>query len=47
MKTDDEIKRDVEAELRYDPDIDPANIAVSVKSGGDPGRVYSELPSEV
>ncbi|MGF6272384.1 osmotically-inducible protein OsmY [Massilia sp. UYP11] len=33
MKTDDEIKRDVEAELRYDPDIDPTNIAVSVKSG--------------
>lgn len=33
MKTDDEIKRDVEAELRWDPDIDPSNIAVNVKSG--------------
>lgn len=33
MKTDDEIKRDVEAELRWDPDIDASNIAVNVKSG--------------
>jgi osmotically-inducible protein OsmY len=33
MKTDDEIKRDVEAELRWDPDIDAKDIAVSVKSG--------------
>jgi osmotically-inducible protein OsmY len=33
MKTDDEIKRDVEAELRWDPDIDATDIAVSAKSG--------------
>lgn len=33
MKTDDEIKRDVEDELRWDPDIDAKDIAVSVKSG--------------
>jgi osmotically-inducible protein OsmY len=33
MKTDDEIKRDVEAELRWDPDIDSADIAVSAKNG--------------
>lgn len=33
MKTDDEIKRDVEAELRWDPDIDAKDIAVSVKNG--------------
>jgi osmotically-inducible protein OsmY len=33
MKTDDEIKRDVEAELRWDPDIDAKDIAVNVKSG--------------
>ncbi|MDB5962794.1 MAG: Ornithine aminotransferase [Massilia sp.] len=33
MKTDDEIKRDVEAELRWDPDIDAKDIAVSAKGG--------------
>ena len=33
MKTDDEIKRDVEAELRWDPDIDATDIAVSAKQG--------------
>jgi osmotically-inducible protein OsmY len=33
MKTDDEIRKDVEAELRWDPDIDATDIAVSVKSG--------------
>jgi hypothetical protein len=33
MKTDDEIKRDVEAELRWDPDIDATDIAVSAKGG--------------
>jgi osmotically-inducible protein OsmY len=31
MKSDDEIKKDVEEELRYDPDLDPTDIAVSVK----------------
>jgi osmotically-inducible protein OsmY len=33
MKTDSDIKRDVEAELRWDPDIDPTDIAVAVKGG--------------
>ena len=33
MKTDDEIKRDVEAELRWAPDIDSTDISVSVKQG--------------
>jgi osmotically-inducible protein OsmY len=31
MRTDDEIKRDVEEELRWDPDLDEADIAVTVK----------------
>jgi osmotically-inducible protein OsmY len=33
MKTDSEIKRDVEQELQYDPDIRATDIAVSVKDG--------------
>src|ERR1700716_2481034 len=33
MRTDSDIKRDVEDELRYDPDIDPTDIAVAVKDG--------------
>jgi osmotically-inducible protein OsmY len=33
MKSDAEIKKDVEDELRWDPDIDPTDIAVSVKGG--------------
>jgi osmotically-inducible protein OsmY len=33
MKADDEIKRDVEEELRWDPDIDESDIAVAVKDG--------------
>jgi osmotically-inducible protein OsmY len=31
MKSDSDIKRDVEAELKWDPDIDPTDIAVAVK----------------
>ena len=31
MRTDSDIKRDVEAELRWDPDIDPTDIGVAVK----------------
>ncbi len=31
MKTDADIKRDVENELRWDPDIDAADVAVAVK----------------
>ena len=33
MRSDSEIKRDVEDELRWDPDLDDADIAVAVKSG--------------
>jgi osmotically-inducible protein OsmY len=33
MKSDSEIKRDVEAELRFDPDIDASDIGVAVKNG--------------
>ena len=33
MKNDSDIKRDVEAELKWDPDIDATDIAVAVRSG--------------
>jgi osmotically-inducible protein OsmY len=33
MRSDEEIKRDVEAELKWDPDIDATDIAVSTKNG--------------
>jgi osmotically-inducible protein OsmY len=33
MRADDDIMRDVEEELRYDPDLDATDIAVSVKDG--------------
>lgn len=33
MRSDLDIKRDVEAELRWNPDIDPTDIAVAVKNG--------------
>ena len=33
MKSDSDIKRDVEAELKWDPDIDATDIGVSVKDG--------------
>jgi osmotically-inducible protein OsmY len=33
MRSDEEIKRDVEEELRWDPDIDATDIAVAVKNG--------------
>jgi osmotically-inducible protein OsmY len=33
MRSDDDIKRDVEEELRFDPDIDETDIAVAVKDG--------------
>jgi osmotically-inducible protein OsmY len=33
MRSDDDIKRDVEDELRSDPDIDATNIAIAVKNG--------------
>ncbi|HEV7717367.1 MAG TPA: BON domain-containing protein [Arsenicitalea sp.] len=33
MKSDSELKRDIEAELMWDPDINAADIAVAVKDG--------------
>ena len=33
MKSDSDIKRDVEAELKWDPDINPTDIGVAVKDG--------------
>jgi osmotically-inducible protein OsmY len=33
MRSDDEVKRDVEEELRWEPDIDEIDIAVAVKDG--------------
>jgi osmotically-inducible protein OsmY len=33
MRSDEEIKRDVEEELRWDPDIDATDIAVAAKNG--------------
>jgi osmotically-inducible protein OsmY len=33
MRSDSDIKRDVESELKWDPDIDATDIAVAVKSG--------------
>ena len=33
MRSDDEIKRDVEEELRWSPDVDPTDIGVAVKDG--------------
>ncbi len=33
MRSDNDIRRDVEDELRWDPDIDATDIAVNVKSG--------------
>ena len=33
MRSDTDIKRDVENELRWDPDIDSVDIAVAVKDG--------------
>jgi osmotically-inducible protein OsmY len=33
MKSDIDIKRDVEAELKWDPDVDPTDVGVAVKDG--------------
>ena len=33
MRSDSDIKRDVEDELHWDPDLDATDIAVTVKSG--------------
>ena len=33
MRSDSDIKRDVESELRWTPDLDTSDIAVAVKDG--------------
>lgn len=33
MRTDDDVKRDVEFELRWTPDLDPTDIGVTAKNG--------------
>jgi osmotically-inducible protein OsmY len=33
MRTDDDIKRDLKYELKWDPDIDPSDIGIAVKDG--------------
>jgi osmotically-inducible protein OsmY len=33
MRSDSDIRRDVEEELRWDPEIDPTDVAVSVNNG--------------
>ena len=33
MRADSDIRRDVEDELRWDPDIDATDVAVSVNNG--------------
>ncbi len=33
MRPDSDVKRDVEDELRWDPDLDATDIAVTVKDG--------------
>jgi hypothetical protein len=33
MKSDDDIKHNVEKELQWDPEIDPRDIAVVLRSG--------------
>jgi osmotically-inducible protein OsmY len=33
MRSDEDIKRDVEDELKWDPDIDSADLAVAVEDG--------------
>jgi hypothetical protein len=33
MRTDSEIKKDAEDELRWDPDIDATDVAVAVHNG--------------
>jgi osmotically-inducible protein OsmY len=52
MKTDDEIKRDVEAELRWSPQINETDIAVKVTGGeltlsGFTGSYYEKYQAEV
>jgi osmotically-inducible protein OsmY len=51
MRSDGDIKRDVEEELRWDPDIDATDIAVAVKDGvvtlaGFVRRFYDKFQAE-
>ena len=48
MKSDSDIKRDVEEELRFDPDIDATDIGVAVKNGVVTlsGKVHTERGKE-
>jgi hypothetical protein len=45
MRSDSDIKRDVEDELRWDPDIDATDIAVTVKNGpaGEPSDAAEQV----
>ena len=43
MRSDFNLKRDVEDELRSDPDIDSTDIAVAVKDDGFPPPVVERL----
>ncbi|MGH7105421.1 MAG: BON domain-containing protein [Acetobacteraceae bacterium] len=33
MKSDSELKRDVEEELKWDPEVDPADVTIGIRSG--------------
>src|SRR4030088_3162594 len=48
MKSDSDIKRDVEEELRFDPDIDATDIGVAVKRWRrDSRRLRQKLHGEI
>ena len=47
MKTDSYIKRDVEFELKWDPDIDATDIAVSEERCRHACRICPQLHPEV
>jgi hypothetical protein len=47
MRTDDDIKRDVENELKWDPDIDSSDIGIAVKGWrGHIVRFRAQLPAK-
>lgn len=41
MKSDSDIKRDAEAEPKWDPHIDASDIAAAVKDGVETGTTHS------
>ena len=47
MRTDSEIKTDVEAELKWDPDIDSTDVAVAVKGGVVTDGLCAQLLPEI